>query len=167
VNAGDIDPIAIRAILTASWVRGEFECDIGVPSNVWGGCCVEVGMNAFLHHVLAVVTCLTLALPPGSCSAFVPQNGTDSAPVMQSCCHKTVACEAGETPVQSSVTCCCVRDAALPATSGQPTGTLDVAFVPVAERVSLNHGSRPGVTVAVNPAPSRPRLQILLCVWRC
>lgn len=134
-------------------------------------CCVEFNMQHFLYQLFAVTTSLILALPPGSCGAFVQHDRADSAPVKKaSCCHETASeapCESGHSPAKPSVKCCCGRDAALPETSVQPTSSHDLALAPVAAYASLNVGSLQGGAAAVNPAHSGPRLQILLCVWRC
>jgi hypothetical protein len=128
-------------------------------------------MHTFLHQLLAVAMSLVLALPPGSCGAVVQHDRADSAPVKKaSCCHETAhsrPCNSENTPSKPMVQCCCVRDTALPEKSVQPTDSLDLAFVVVAEHFTMNVGSLLGSHAAVIPAHSGPRLQILLCVWRC
>ena len=140
-------------------------------SNNSNPCCVQFNMQPFLHQLLAVVTSLTLALPPGSCGVFVQHDRADSAPVKQpTCCHKTVStapCESEHSPTKPSVKCCCGSDAALPEKSAQPTDNHDLALASVAEYVSLCDVSLPGGAAAANPAHFGPRLQILQCVWRC
>ena len=128
-------------------------------------------MTAFLQQLVAVVTSLILALPPGSCSVFVQQDRADTAPVKKaSCCHKTARkppCDTGNSPAKPSVKCCCERDAAIPEKSVQPTETHDLAFNVVADHVPLNVGSLFGDIAEFTPVRSGPSLQILLCVWRC
>lgn len=128
-------------------------------------------MTAILQQLVAVVTSLILALPPGSCSVFVHNDRADSAPVKKaSCCHKTAPkppCDSGDSPTKPSVKCCCERDAAMPEKSVQPTETHDLAFNLVANHVPLNIGSLFGSDAAFPPVRSGPSLQILLCVWRC
>ena len=128
-------------------------------------------MTAFLQQLVAVVTSLILALPPGSCSVFVHNDRADSAPVKKaSCCHKTTPkppCDSGNSPTKPSVQCCCARDAALPEKSVQPTDTDDLVFAVVADYFPLNVGSLLGGDAEFTPVCSGPNLQILLCVWRC
>lgn len=128
-------------------------------------------MQPFLHQLLAVTTSLILALPPGSCGAFVQHDRADFAPVKKvSCCHETAPtspCESGNSPASPGIKCCCGRDAALPEKSVQPTDTHDLALAAVADYFPLNIGTLQSGAAAVHPAHSGPRLQILLCVWRC
>ena len=128
-------------------------------------------MTAFLQQLVAVVTSMILALPPGSCSVFVDNDRADSAPVKKaSCCHKTAPkppCDSGDSPTKPSVKCCCERDAALPEKSVQPTETHDLAFNVVADYVPVNVGSLLSGDAEFTPVRSGPSLQILLCVWRC
>ena len=128
-------------------------------------------MGVFLHHLIAVATSLILALPPGSCSLFVPHDRADSAPANKaSCCHDeapTPPCESGNSPSKPSVKCCCVRDAALPEKSVQPTETHEMALALVADYVPLDSESLVSGVKGFKPFPPGPRLQILLCVWRC
>src|ERR1022692_2323666 len=127
-------------------------------------------MNALLHQFVAVVTGLVLALPPGSC-VLVPYHREDSVPVKESSCsHKTAPkppCDSGNSPATPSVKCCCAQDTALPEKPVQPNDTPDLAYAIVADHVSLNDGSLLGSDAAFPPVRSGPRLQILLCVWRC
>lgn len=128
-------------------------------------------MSTPLHHLFAVATSLILALPPGSCGAFVQHDRADSVPVKKvSCCHETAhkrPCDSGNSSSKPSVKCCCERDAALPVKSIKPTDSLALAFAVVADHDSMNVGSLLGANAAVIPAHTGPRLQILLCVWRC
>ena len=127
-------------------------------------------MTAFLQQLVAVVTSLILALPPGSCCVFVQNERADSAPVKASCCHETAPnrpCDSENSPAKPSVKCCCAHDAALPEKSVQPTETHDLAFNVVADHVPLNVGSLVGGDVEFTPVCFGPSLQILLCVWRC
>ena len=128
-------------------------------------------MSVFLHQLVAVLTSLILALPPGSCCVFVHHDRADSAPENEaSCCHKTAPnrpCEPKNVPAQPNLKCCCVQDAALPQKSVQPTDTHDLAFAVVAHHVPLNIGSTSGDVTDFTPIRSGPNLQILLCVWRC
>ena len=128
-------------------------------------------MTAFLQQLVAVLTSLILALPPGSCCVFVHHDRADSAPEKKaSCCHKTAPkppCDSGNSPAKPSVKCCCARDAALPEKSVQPTDTHDLAFTVVADHIPLKIGSTSGDVTDFTPVRSGPNLQILLCVWRC
>ncbi|MBI2806609.1 MAG: hypothetical protein HYX68_16635 [Planctomycetes bacterium] len=128
-------------------------------------------MTAILQQLIAVVTSLILALPPGSCCVFVQNGPVDSTPVKKaSCCHKTAPkppCDSGKSPAKPSVKCCCERDAALPENSVQTAETHDLAFNVVADHVPLNVGSLIGDDAEFAPVRSGPSLQILLCVWRC
>ena len=128
-------------------------------------------MNPLLHQLIAVATTLILALPPGSCGDFVQHDRTDSAPVKKvSCCHETShkrPCNSGNFPSKTSVKCCCERDAALPEKSAHPTDSLGLAFTVVADHREWHLDNLLGGRAAVIPARSGPRLQILLCVWRC
>lgn len=128
-------------------------------------------MNTLLHHLIAVATSLILALPPGSCGAYVQHDRADSAPVKKaSCCHETAhkrPCDSGNSPSKPSVKCCCERDAALPVKSINPTDSLAFDYSVVADHFSMNVGTLLGIHAAAIPAHSGPRLQILLCVWRC
>ena len=65
------------------------------------------------------------------------------------------------------VNCCCVRDGALPEKLSAPTDALIVSTVTVPDRLVWNVSAVDGVHGPVIPARSGPRLQILLCVWRC
>ncbi|MEO7860976.1 MAG: hypothetical protein ABIU05_11110, partial [Nitrospirales bacterium] len=127
-------------------------------------------MSVFLHHLIAVTTSLILALPPGSCSVSVQHDRGDSAPVKKApCCHDEAPaspCESGNSPAKPSVKCCCVRDAALPEKSVQPTDNLYLAFAVVADHVLLDIESLVGGAKGLAPVRSGTRLQILLCVWR-
>lgn len=126
-------------------------------------------MHFLLHQLLAVATSLILALPPGSCSAFVRNDRAD--PVKKvSCCHETAhnrPCSSENYPSMPSVKCCCERDAALPENSVQPTESLDLSLANVANHVPTNVGTLLGSHAAVIAANSGPRLQVLLCVWHC
>lgn len=128
-------------------------------------------MNTLLYQLIAIATSLVLAVPPGSCGGFMQHGGAGSAPVKQaSCCHETAPerpCNSGNSPSKPSVKCCCERDVALPEKSAQTTDSLDVAFAIVADHVPMNVGTLLSSHAAVFPVHSGPRLQILLCVWRC
>ena len=127
-------------------------------------------MNTFLHHFAAIVTILVLALPPGSCGVFVQHGRTEFAPVKASCCHTTVpnrSCEPVNSPAKPNVQCCCVRVAALPEKSVQPTETHGLPVATVADHRDWRVSDLLSGHAAVIPAHSGPRLQILLCVWRC
>ena len=128
-------------------------------------------MSVFLHQLVAVLTSLILALPPGSCCVFVHHDRADSAPEKKaSCCHNTAPkppSDSGNSPTKPSVKCCCAQETALPEKVVQPTEAHDLAFAVVAHHVPLNVGSLLGDVTEFTPVRSGPNLQILLCVWRC
>lgn len=128
-------------------------------------------MNTFLYQVIVLASSLMLALPSGSCTAFVRHDGTDSASVKKaSCCPQTDhnrPCDSGQFPSKPSFKCCCERDAALPEKSVQPTDSVKLGFAILADHVPMNVGSVLGIGAAVIPSHSGHHLQILLCVWRC
>ena len=127
-------------------------------------------MNTFLHQLAAVLTSLILALPPGSCSVLVTHNLVNSAPAKKaSCCHETVPrpCDSDNLPSKPSIACCCVHDATIPERSVQPTETHQLAFTVAADHSSVNVGNFVANQADFTPIRSGPRLQILLCVWRC
>lgn len=127
-------------------------------------------MNSFLLQLVALASSVVLALPPGWCSGFMRHDRAEPAPVQTTCCQRTAhdkPSEQEETPVDSSVQCCCERDATLPEKSVQPTDTPALALPLVAGAILADLSRNAGGEAAETPFPSGPRLHVLQCVWRC
>ncbi|MCY2986425.1 MAG: hypothetical protein NTY19_00915 [Planctomycetota bacterium] len=126
-------------------------------------------MNTFLHQLVAVVTTLVLALPPGFCGGLVRHSLADTTPVKASCCHRAAPdhpSDSKKAPAQPGFQCCCSRDARLVEKPVQQTDAPDLSL-PVAADYALVLGSVPGGKLVPAPDHFGPHLHVLHCVWRC
>src|SRR5688572_8987434 len=71
-------------------------------------------MRSYVLRVAVLASALFLALPPGWCQAISAHCQVEKAVPVATCCHETQQStpESQNTPVPSSVQCCCSRDAA-------------------------------------------------------
>jgi hypothetical protein len=131
-------------------------------------------MNLFRQQLFAIAASLVLALPPGACGVLQSRQLAKFAPAKASCCQTVdPAGPCGSShgssngPTHSSVQCCCAHDATLPKKSTQPTNPVDLALIHCADRFSPSVGAQSGNEPELGSLRPGPRLQVLLCVWRC
>ena len=124
-------------------------------------------MSKALPKIVALVTAVVLALPPGLCC------GMDKVPpqvssTKTSCCHRATAPAPDQRPlpVRPKASCCCSLKAATPTSSVRvpDAATVAASSVPLLNlplAADLFFGSVPF------EISTGPPLHALLCNWRC
>lgn len=124
----------------------------------------------FLRHFVVILASLAFVLPPGACLAYAQTPGQALQTVKKSCCHVETRSDQSHSdprPTHSHIKCCCVKDATLPEEPIQVAHVVPlVVAIPGLDDLSSVWGQFTSPTVS-GPLRPGPRLQILLCVWRC
>lgn len=131
------------------------------------GACVQFArMNTLLLRFLTIVCSGLLVLPPGWCGSLMHDDGRDTAPAADTCCHCPNP-EQPTDPAPATVRCCCGQNAILRDNSLEPTVPVDAGWPLLMNAADVAIcGPVPGVAVYA-PAPSGRSLNVLHCVWRC
>jgi hypothetical protein len=130
-------------------------------------------MQPLLLRLVAVVSSLVLALPPGWCGGFMRHEravpAPSAPPAKTTCCHHTATDQPSEPeqpPAPPTVECCCQRDATVPEKSVQPTDA-PALVLPLVIELPADLGGQSRYESAGVLLPPHPRLHVLQCVWRC
>jgi hypothetical protein len=127
-------------------------------------------MTELSRYAFPILASLALVIPPGSCgvaaAGVVARTGVERL----GCCHHKLserACEELGSPTGPNVHCCCAGNVGLAGKSFRPLDSRDLCVAFVGQRDWQRVAGDPPTVAAYRFAPSGPRLQILLCVWRC
>src|SRR4051812_3261410 len=124
-------------------------------------------MSATCTRLIALLTSVLLAVPPGFCNNFVARpKVARSAPPSHSCCQMkppAAPADSKQDPSGPCVQCCCVQIAIL---SQDALPSIDLA--PSPEKIILAD-LHPTVQTFEVPVPlsHAPPLHVLQCVWLC
>lgn len=126
-------------------------------------------MTMFLRHVVPLLASVILATPPGSCCIPAKAATSESQPIRPSCCHKKVSsreCEHSGRSTTPSVKCCCEHVSPLPEQPVRAPQSWATSY-DIPTFGSLFDIASCWARARDESIRSGPRLQILLCVWRC
>ena len=127
-------------------------------------------MRSYLLRVAVLASALLLALPPGWCQAVSAHCRVEKVVPAATCCHEAQqdSPESQNTPVPSSVQCCCSRDAAPIPESVQAPDDHGVSLFTVSDDLTaITCPQVVGGYSALADLHAGPPLRILQCVWRC